>query len=156
MTPKGNPYPSREPSPRRESSLPHQNNEVRKSPDSGGFIRDFILGPPKGSPVRNERPMTKKSEESKLILEKRKGGLHANEVRTEFKEMTQFQTKMDSDERLDLANDLTKKYEDTDLKDVIKQEKEEKKEMSLGETRQERLDATHRFNALKILEKKKK
>ena len=100
--------------------------------------------------------MTKKSEEAKLILEKRKGGLHANEVRTEFKEMTQFQTKMDSDERLDLANDLTKKYEDTDLKDVIKQEKEEKKEMSLGETRQERLDATHRFNALKILEKKKK
>lgn len=116
-------------------------------------MKDLIMGPKKLPEYA--KPEAEKPAEPKSIFEKRKGGLHPSEVRTEFKRMSQFQTKMDSDERLGLANELTKKYHDTELKDVIKEEKKETKKASLGKTRPERLDATHRIGALKILEKRK-
>lgn len=114
---------------------------------------DLIMGPrklPEYSKSEAEKP-----KEPESIFKRRKGGLHPNEVTDEFKRMTQFHTKMDSDERLGLAKELVKKYHNTELKDVVKEEGLERKEASLGGTEAERSGAKHRLEALKILEKRK-
>lgn len=142
MPSKGNPYPRRD-------SL--SKNEPHHNPYAGGILRNILMG----SDVKHIKSEAENSVEPKSIFEKRKSGLHAGEVRDELKGMTQFQTKMDSAERLDLADALVNKYRDTTLGDIAKHQGKERKEASLGGTREERLDATHRIKALDILKKLK-
>ncbi len=130
MLPKGNPYQSRDP------------------------LHKVDFSTPKGMPQKLEK-LVEKPAETKSIFDIRKEGLLPKEVKDKFvRGMTEFQTKLNSNERLELAEDLARSY-GTQLKHVTKLERKEKKEASLGEHTQDKLDATHRLNALKIFENMK-
>lgn len=155
MPSKGNPYPSREPSPGQEPSLPHNNETHHSNPYSGGdflkrTFKDLIVGPgvPKHTKSEVEKPA-----EPKSIFEKRKEGAHPDELKSALKKLTQFQTKMDAKQRLSLADELIKEYGNTKPKEAILHKKILGKEASLGETDADRKLAAHEKKAIEILEK---
>ncbi len=131
------------PSPENKSD-PSQNGAPKKR------ILETLLG--KRTPKEIKKPVEEKS-----IFDKRKGKwLTRNELAREAEKLTQFETKMDREERKKAVIELPKKYgqlidKTPDIKDW---KKELKKEQSYAHAK-EGLDLKHKREMFEKLENKK-